>query len=91
VITHPASVKILPGVVRDRTIFVALEGRIRVDERPIKENELFSLDEAFITSTTAGVMPVVSIDGRTVGNGAGGPVTMRLQKDFLELERSQSL
>ena len=91
VITHPSNEKILPGVVRDRTIAVALEGKIRVDERPIKENELFSLDEAFITSTTAGVMPVTSIDGRKVGSGTIGSMTQRLQKDFLELERSQTL
>lgn len=91
VITHPTDEKILPGVVRDRTISVALRERIRVDERPILENELFSLDEAFITSTTAGVMPVVSIDGRRVGEGFCGPVTQRLQNDFLELERSQTL
>lgn len=91
VITHPTDEKILPGVVRDRTISVALRERIRVDERPILENELFSLDEAFITSTTAGVMPVVSIDGRRVGEGFCGPVTQRLQKDFLELERLQTL
>nr|MDQ3280907.1 aminotransferase class IV [Acidobacteriota bacterium] len=54
VITHPLESHILPGVVRDRVIGLALRAKIRVDERPLREAELFDLDEAFITSTTQG-------------------------------------
>jgi D-alanine transaminase len=87
--THPSNEQILPGVVRDRVISLALAERIRVDERPIRENELFSIDEAFLTSTTLGVMPVVSIDGRQVGDGRRGPVTETLQRRLDELEHSE--
>jgi len=79
-ITHPLDEHILPGVVRDRVIRLALAEKIRVEERPIREKELFDLEEAFITSTTQGVMPVTDIDGRVIGNGRRGEVTHRLQR-----------
>lgn len=88
-ITHPLDEHILPGVVRDRTIELALRSRIRVDERPLREAELFDLDEAFITSTTQGVMPVTEIDGRVIRNGRRGEVTGRLQGLFDELENAE--
>ncbi|MCU1348931.1 MAG: D-alanine aminotransferase [Acidobacteria bacterium] len=79
-ITHPLDECILPGVVRDRVIELALGARIRVDERPLRERELFDLDEAFTTSTTQGVMPVSEIDGRIIGNSRRGEITTRLQE-----------
>lgn len=85
-ITHPLDEHILPGVVRDRVIELALRAKIRVDERPLREAELFDLDEAFITSTTQGVMPVTEIDGRVIRNGRRGEVTGRLQLAFDQLE-----
>jgi D-alanine transaminase len=86
VITHPLDERILPGVVRDRVIGLALRAKIRVDERPLREAELFDLDEAFITSTTQGVMPVTEIDGRVIRNSRRGEVTRRLQEAFDALE-----
>jgi D-alanine transaminase len=88
VITHPLDEHILPGVVRDRVIGLALDAKIRVDERPLREAELFDLDEAFLTSTTQGVMPVSEIDGRIIANSRRGEVTGQLQRMFDQLERS---
>jgi D-alanine transaminase len=85
-VTHPLDEHILPGVVRDRVIGLALRAKIRVDERPLREAELFDLDEAFITSTTQGVMPVTEIDGRMIGNGTRGEVTLQLQRALDEAE-----
>lgn len=85
-ITHPLDEHILPGVVRDRVIGLALASRIRVDERPLRDAELFDLDEAFLTNTSQGVMPVVEIDGRTIRDGRRGELTGRLQALFAELE-----
>ena len=90
VITHPLDEHILPGVVRDRTIGLALAAKIRVDERPIRETELLDLDEAFITSTTMGVMPVTEIDGRVIANSRRGEITTRLQQLFDDLELSET-
>lgn len=89
VVTHPLDEHILPGVVRDRVIGLALGAKIRVDERPLREAELFELDEAFITSTTQGVMPVSEIDGRVIGNSRRGEVTTELQKRFDQLEQRE--
>jgi D-alanine transaminase len=88
-ITHPPNHYILPGIVRRRVIQIAIEERIRLDERPLKQNELYALDEIFLTSTTQSVMPVIAIDGRPVGDGAIGPLTSRLQRLFEALERSE--
>lgn len=88
IVTHPLDEHILPGVVRDRVIGLALAAKIRVDERPLREAELFHLDEAFITSTTQGVMPVSEIDGRVIGNSRRGEVTAKLQARFDELENA---
>jgi D-alanine transaminase len=86
IVTHPLDERILPGVVRDRVIGLALSAKIRVDERPLREAELFDLDEAFITSTTQGVMPISEIDGRVIGNSRRGEVTTELQRRFDDLE-----
>jgi D-alanine transaminase len=87
IVTHPLDEHILPGVVRDRTIGFALAAKIRVDERPPRERELFDLDEAFITSTTQGVMPVSEIDGRVIGNSRRGEITTVLQQLLDDAER----
>lgn len=86
IVTHQLDEHILPGVVRDRVIALALAAKIRVDERPLREAELFDLDEAFITSTTQGVMPVTEIDNRIIGNSRRGEVTTKLQKLFDDVE-----
>ena len=86
-ITHPLDEHILPGVVRDRVLSLAHGAQIRVDERPLREQELFGLDEAFITSTTQGVMPVTEIDEREIGNSRRGEITTALQHLFDEMER----
>lgn len=88
-VTHPLDEHILPGVVRDRTIGLALSAKIRVDERYPREAELFDLDEAFITSTTQGVMPVAEIDGRVIGNSRRGEITTLLQKMLDDAEKAE--
>jgi D-alanine transaminase len=85
-ITHPLDEHILPGVVRDRVVSVALANSLRVDERPLREAELFDLDEAFITSTTLGVMPVATIDGRPMRRG---DISTKLQRLFDDEEARQ--
>ena len=86
---HQPALDGVPGVVRDHVIALALGAKIRVDERPLREDELFGLDEAFITSTTQGVMPVAEIDGRVIGNGRRGELTTTLQQLFDVLESRQ--
>jgi D-alanine transaminase len=84
-ITHPLDEHILPGVVRDRVLQLARAAGIPVEERPLRESELFDVDEAFITSTSMGVMPVSAIDGRAMHRG---PLTLILQR-LLDEEESR--
>lgn len=89
-ITRTADCSILAGTVRDEVIFLALGAKIRVDERPVREAELYALDEAFITATSQGVMPVTTIDGRVIGDGRRGELTARVQRMFDEFEIAEA-
>ena len=76
--TYPNSNYVLPGVTRDVVVELARELNVPVSETPIYRHEIAALEEAFLTGTTTDVMPVVSIDGQTVGSGRPGAVTMQL-------------
>lgn len=76
--TYPNSNYILPGITRDVVIELARELGIPVSETPIYLHEVAALEECFLTGTTSDVMPVVAIDGKPVGNGRPGPISMRL-------------
>jgi D-alanine transaminase len=75
--TAPKSNFILPGITREITIEAVLRAGIEVVEEPISESELKLMDELFITGTTTEVVPVVTLNGRAVGAGSPGPVTLR--------------
>jgi D-alanine transaminase len=77
-VTHPADRKILPGIMRDTLMRLARAAGMRVAERSFDLDEAAAAAEAFVTSTTAPCLGVVSIDGRPVGDGTPGPVSRRL-------------
>ena len=79
-ITHPQNNFILPGVTRNVGLELCHELHIPVRESPVPESDLRALDEAMLLGTTNGVMPVVQINDRPIGDGRPGPVTRRLQK-----------
>jgi D-alanine transaminase len=78
IITHPTGTAILPGIARDSLIRLAHAAQLVVEERPFTLAEALAADEAFLTSTTAPILPVVRIDGNAVGSGSTGPVVRRL-------------
>lgn len=78
IITHPTGTSILPGIARDSLIRLARAAQLVVEERPFTLTEALAADEAFLTSTTAPILPVVRIDGAAVGSGTPGPVAARL-------------
>lgn len=47
--------------------------------------QVYSADEAFVTGTFAGLIPVIEVDGRVIGDGARGPATRRLQEAYMQL------
>lgn len=78
--THPATKRILNGVVRMRVkTFCEENGLSFLDVRPISGPELFSADEVFLTSSTAEIMPIIKVDSTVIGNGKPGFVTKTLQ------------
>lgn len=81
-ITHPATHAILGGITRDAVLKLARAQGVRVIERPFTLAEAFAASEAFITSTSANVLPVVMIDTKKIGSGKPGPVTLQLQESY---------
>lgn len=88
-ITHPATEDILSGVTREVAIELARKAGLRVDERSFTLAQAKKAAEAFMTSTSAKVLPIVKIDDKTIGDGKPGPVTCRLlalYADYLKRE-----
>jgi branched-chain amino acid aminotransferase len=75
---------ILMGITRNVVLKLA-RGRFHIEERPILLEELAQADEAFITSSSKEIMPVVQIDDVTIGKGESGPRTYELEQRFIEL------
>ena len=91
VVTHPATNHILHGITREYVIELCRETRLRVEERPIQVEELWTASETFFTGTTTEVRPTVRIDGRPIGDGRVGPVARRLMQAFREgVERASA-
>jgi D-alanine transaminase len=85
VITRQLGPAILPGVTR-ATLRDVLEGEgMKLIERPFRLDEAYAAREAFITSATQTVMPVVRLDGRAIANGKPGPVAQRLRLNFHQI------
>jgi D-alanine transaminase len=82
--THPLNNHILPGITRSVLRDLARQVKIDLDESPIRVDEIPRLSELFLTGTTTDVMPVVTLDGKTVGKGRPGPLTRQLQKVLAE-------
>jgi branched-chain amino acid aminotransferase len=78
-VTPPLSAGALPGTVRG-IVLTELASRLKlaVRERPVTPEELPRTSEAFLTSVLLGVMPLTAIDGRLVGTGVPGPLTLKL-------------
>lgn len=78
----PTVSRVLLGVTRSTIIEIARASGIEVREEPVRPDELIESSEVFLTGTTAGVWPVVAVDGKTIGSGEIGPVAKILQERF---------
>jgi D-alanine transaminase len=77
-VTHPAVHTILNGVTRLALLEIAEKEGLKIAERPFSVAEALAADEAFLSSTSAFLIPVVEIDGKTIGDGAPGPISRQL-------------
>jgi D-alanine transaminase len=90
-LTRHNSSAILPGCTRKAVVALAEERQLRVEERPFTVEEALAAKEAFITSASLFVQAVVSIDGKTIGNGTPGPMTNRLREIYLDFARATAV
>ena len=81
-ITHPLGRDILPGITRSVVLDVIKAQGLAFEERAFSVEEAYGAREAFVTSASQIVLPVVSIDGRPVGNGAPGLIATALRRDY---------
>jgi D-alanine transaminase len=83
--TPPKGPRILPGVTRDKLLRAARAAGIGVAEQRIQKAELLAAEEVFLTSTTAEVVPVIAMDGKTIGPGIPGPIAARVYEEFVRM------
>ena len=84
IVTRHFGNEILHGITRAAVLRMAQEAQMQVEERSFTLEEAAAADEAFVTSASTFVMPVVSLDGAQIGTGKPGPVAARLREIYLE-------
>lgn len=91
IITRHLGNEILSGITRAAVLRMATEAQMKVEERPFTMDEAKAADEAFVTSATTFVMPVVEIDGVAVGTGQPGNITARLREIYIDEMRKAAV
>jgi len=84
-VTRPLKGDILPGITRSVVMDMVAAQGLRFEERPFSVEEAYAAREAFVTSASQTVMPVVEIDGRPIGNRAPGMTATALRRDYYRL------
>lgn len=84
IVTRQLSNEILHGITRRAIVKLCQERQIKIEERPFTVAEAKTAKEAFITSASAFVLPVVSIDGEILSDGKPGELTRRLRALYIE-------
>jgi D-alanine transaminase len=88
IVTRPNSNAILPGCTRKAVVKLAEERQLKIEERAFSVAEALAAKEAFITSASTFVMPVVTVDGKPVNGGKPGHLTARLREIYLDFARA---
>ncbi|HEX7140071.1 MAG TPA: aminotransferase class IV [Vicinamibacterales bacterium] len=81
-LTPPLDAGLLPGITREFLFEVGAENGIPVVEQVLRDGDLLDADEAFLTSTTREIVPIVQVDDRTIGSGSPGSITQSLLDSF---------
>ena len=87
--TPPSSAGILVGITRNVVMKLATEMGVQVREELMTRYDLYIADECFLTGTAAEIIPVVKIDGRTIGTGKPGKLTLDLLKRYRDLTQDR--
>ena len=87
IFTPPISAGALRGITRSVAFDIAAELGIKITETDVTRHDVFTADECFLTGTAAEVIPVVKADGRMIGSGKPGSITLRMIGRFREMTR----
>ncbi len=89
--TPPQCMGTLRGITRDSVLDIARKNKIAVHEHVLTRHELYISDECFLTGTAAEIIPVVKVDGRTIGEGRPGRLTLKLMREFKKLTKKEGV
>lgn len=89
--TPPQCMGTLRGITRDTVLEIARKGKIPVHEHVLTRHEVYISDECFLTGTAAEIVPVVKVDGRIIGTGKPGELTLNLMKKFKECTKKEGV
>lgn len=89
--TPPQCMGTLRGITRDTVLEIARKEKIPVHEHVLTRHEVYISDECFLTGTAAQIIPVVKVDGRRVGTGSPGSLTLKLMNKFKELTKKEGV
>ena len=88
--TPPLSAGLLAGITRAFVLKLAVSLGMSTAEEPLHDQDLFGAEEAFLTSTTREIVPIVRVDDRLIGTGLPGPVTTQLLEAFRQRSHASS-
>jgi len=89
--TPPQCMGTLRGITRDTVLDIAGDKNISRHEHVITRHEVYISDETFLTGTAAEIIPVVKVDGRQIGDGKPGKLTLMLMKEFRKVTKTKGL
>ena len=89
--TPPQCMGTLRGITRDSVMEVSRKAKIPVHEHVLTRHEVYISDECFLTGTAAEIIPVVKVDGRRIGAGKPGKMTLNLTRKFKEITKKEGI
>lgn len=84
-IYEPEIASALTGITRDSVMSIAREFGLEVQSRRLTRDDIYIADEAFFTGTAAEITPIRELDDRSIGNGARGPITQKIQARYFDV------
>lgn len=85
IISPPVSSSALEGITRDAVIKIAKDLDLDIEEREIARSELLISEEIFLTGTAAEITPIISVDGKNIGNGKAGSITKKMMQEYTDI------
>jgi D-alanine transaminase len=91
IITRPLSNDILHGITRASLLQLAEDAQLEVEERNFTIEEAYAAKEAFVSSATTFVWPVIEIDGQAIGEGKPGPIAQKLREIYIKVAQAAAV